>query len=72
MTLEIVVSIFVAALTLVIIAATWHGRAKREPLVKALEQHYQSLDGSKRPSLRVVPKEKHPTPKQSRAATRKR
>lgn len=73
MSVEIGVSIFVATLTLVIIAATWHGRAKREPFVRALEVHYQSIDGLRpRPNLRVVPREKHPTPKQSRAATRKR
>jgi hypothetical protein len=72
MSVEIGVSIFVAVVVLVMIGATWHGRAKREPFVRALEQHYQSLDGTKRPNLRVVPREKYPTPKQTQKAQRKR
>lgn len=70
MTWEIGVSIFVAAVTLVMIVATWHGRAKREPFVRELERHYHSID-SARPALRVV-REKHPTPKATTKATRKR
>lgn len=72
MTLEIGVSMFVAVLTLVMIGATWYGRAKREPFVREVEQHYQSLDGTRRPNLRVVPREKYPTPKQTQKAQRKR
>ncbi|MBP8274768.1 MAG: hypothetical protein KAY59_10075 [Acidobacteria bacterium] len=72
MSVEIGVSIFVAAVTLVMIGATWYGRSKREPFVRALEHHYQSLDGTRKPDLRVVPREKHPTPKQSQKAARKR
>lgn len=73
MSVEIIVSIVVGLVTLVMIAATWHGRAKREPFVRALEVHYESLDGQRqRPALRVVPRERHPTPKQTARASRKR
>lgn len=72
MTLEIAVTSIVALVTLVTIGATWYGRAKREPFVREVEQHYQSLDGTRRPNLRVVPREKYPTPKQTQKAQRKR
>jgi len=72
MTLEIAVTSIVALVTLVMIGATWYGRAKREPFVREVEQHYQSLDGTRRPNLRVVPREKYPTPKQTQKAQRKR
>lgn len=73
MSVEIGVSIFVAVVTLVMIGATWHGRAKREPFVRDLEHHYQSLDGLKRPPvLRVVPRERNPTPKATAKASRRR
>ena len=71
MSVEIGVSIFVALLTVVMIGATWYGRAKRSHFVRELELHYESLDGS-RPRLRVVPKERNPTPKQTAKAARKR
>ena len=72
MTLEIAVTSIVALVTLVTIGATWYGRAKREPFVREVEQHYQSIDGTRRPNLRVVPREKYPTPKQTQKAQRKR
>lgn len=72
MTTEIAVTSIVALVTLVTIGATWYGRAKREPFVREVEQHYQSLDGTRRPNLRVVPREKYPTPKQTQKAQRKR
>lgn len=72
MTTEIAVTSIVALVTLVTIGATWYGRAKREPFVREVEQHYQSIDGTRRPNLRVVPREKYPTPKQTQKAQRKR
>lgn len=72
MTLEIGVSVFVAVVFLVVMAATWIGRAKREPFVRELEMHYESLGGTKRPHLRVVPREKYPTPKATQKAQRRR
>ena len=72
MSVEIGVSIFVALLTVAMIGATWYGRAKRMPFVRELELHYESLDGTQRPRLRVVPREKHPTPKQTQKAQRRR
>ena len=72
MTLEIAVTSIVAVVTLVMIGATWYGRAKRAPFVRELELHYESLDGTQRPRLRVVPREKYPTPKQTQKAQRRR